>query len=150
MVTAKQIMATEPLTVMPETLVLDFAKKIEENHQCGAAVVDSEGNLVGVVTESDLIDQHKRLHLPTVVTLFDSVLTFGGHKVDDQIKKMVGATVADIMSSDLITVEENTPLEEVATIMAEKKKHFIPVMKEGKLAGVIDRAHVIQGIVKEG
>lgn len=149
MITAKEAMFTPPFTVSTETTVIDFARAVEDKHLSGAAVVDKEGLLVGVVTESDLIDQHKRLHLPTVITLFDSVLSIDTHKMGDQMKKMVGARVEDIMTRDVTTVEENASLEDIATIMAEEKKHLIPVMRGKELVGLIDRSHVIRAIIQE-
>jgi CBS domain-containing protein len=149
MITAKDLMHSPPFIVSPETPVLEFAKALDEKHLTGAAVVDKEGRLVGVATESDLIDQHKRLHLPTLITLFDSVLSFDTHKMGDQVKKMVGATVADIMTTKLTTVQENATLEDIATIMSEEKKHLIPVVRGGKLVGLVDRSQVIHSIVRE-
>jgi len=150
MIVARDILTAPLLTVPPEMPVLEFARALDERHLTGAAVVDPSGGLIGVVTESDLIDQHKKLHLPTLITLFDSVLSFNTHSMDEQIKKMVGATVADIMTSKPVTVEEETPLEEIATIMSEEKKHLIPVLKEGRLVGLVDRSQVIHALVKEG
>ncbi|MBI5186850.1 MAG: CBS domain-containing protein [Nitrospinae bacterium] len=149
MTTAKDLMYCPPFTVSPEMPILEFARALDEKRLTGAAVVDREGKLVGVATESDLIDQHKRLHLPTVITLFDSVLSFDTHKTDSQLKKMLGATVADIMTSKLTTVEENATMEDIATIMAEEKKHLIPVVRGGKLVGLVDRSHVIHAIAGE-
>ena len=149
MIQAKDAMVSPPFTVSPETPVLEFARMVEDKNLSGAAVVDKEGRLMGVVTESDLIDQHKRLHLPTVIALFDSVLSFNTHKMGEQMKKMVGAKVEDIMTRDVTTVEENASLEDIATIMAEEKKHLLPVMRGKELVGLIDRSHVIRAIIKE-
>jgi len=149
MIQAKDAMVSPPFTVSPETTVLEFARTVEDKNLSGAAVVDKEGRLVGVVTESDLIDQHKRLHLPTVITLFDSVLSFNTHKMGEQMKKMVGAKVEDIMTRVVTTVDESASLEDIATIMAEEKKHLIPVMRGKELVGLIDRSHVIRAIIKE-
>ncbi|HEB72416.1 MAG TPA: CBS domain-containing protein [Nitrospirae bacterium] len=149
MLIAKQIMTRDPYTVTPETAVRDLAEKLTENNYSGAPVLDEGGALIGVVTVSDLIFQKKKLHLPTVFTLFDSVVTLGApYEVDDQIKKMLGSTVSEIMSRDAITVDEDAQLEDIATIMSEQGRHFIPVVKDGLLAGVIDRSDVMKAIVK--
>jgi len=149
MLIAKQIMTRDPYTVTPETAVRDLAEKLTENNYSGAPVLDEGGALIGVVTVSDLIFQKKKLHLPTVFTLFDSVVTLGApYEVDDQIKKMLGSTVSEIMTRDAITVDEDAQLEDIATIMSEQGRHFIPVVKDGLLAGVIDRSDVMKAIVK--
>ncbi|VAX17901.1 hypothetical protein MNBD_NITROSPINAE02-618 [hydrothermal vent metagenome] len=149
MVTAKEIMSTKYLAVKADTPVRDLAASLAEPRFYGAPVIDDDGKLIGVVTESDLIYQHKNLHLPTVFTLFDSVITFGGlHEVEDQIKKMLGSAVADIMSTDVTTVEEGATLEEIATIMSEQHKHFIPVIRDDVLVGVIDRTSLLKAIIR--
>jgi len=150
MTKVKEIMTTEPMTVSPKTSVRNLAVALIEKNYTGAPVVDEDGTLVGVVTESDLIYQHKNLHLPTVITLFDSVLTLGGsHELETQIKKILGSEVADIMTKDVISVDEDTSLDDVATIMSEKGKHYLPVMRGEKLVGVVDRSDVVRAIIKE-
>lgn len=146
---AKEIMTSDPYTVTPDTKVRDLAKMLTDSNYSGAPVLDDSGDLVGVVTVSDLIFQRKRLHLPTVFTLFDSVVTLGApHEMDDQIKKMLGSTVSEIMSGEVITVDEDAQLEDIATIMSEQGRHFIPVMKGGSLVGVVDRSDIMKAIVK--
>lgn len=149
MPTAKEIMTTEPVTVSPGTSVKELAVILEDNNFTGAPVVDEDGKLVGVVTESDLIDQHKNLHLPTVITIFDWVLPIGGGgETEKELKKMAGSTVADIMSEDVVTVDEDASLEDIATIMSEQKVHFVPVMSGEKLVGIVDRSDVVKAIIK--
>jgi len=149
MPTAKQIMTRDPYTATPETAVRDLAEKLTENNYSGAPVMDENGALIGVVTVSDLIFQRKKLHLPTVFALFDSVVTLGApREIDDQIKKMLGSTVSEIMTSDVVTVDEDAQLEDIATIMCEQRRHFIPVVKDGQLVGVIDRSDIMKAIVK--
>ncbi|VAX16787.1 hypothetical protein MNBD_NITROSPINAE04-970 [hydrothermal vent metagenome] len=146
---AKQIMTRDPYTVTQETAVRDLAEKLTKNNYSGAPVLDEGGALIGVVTVSDLIFQRKKLHLPTVFTLFDSVITLGSqYEVDDQIKKMLGSTVSEIMTREVITVDEDAQLEDIATIMSEQGRHFIPVVKDGQLVGVIDRSDIMKAIVK--
>lgn len=152
MIKAKDIMTKDPMTVTPKMSVRDLALVLVEKNYTGAPVVDEDGDLVGVVTESDLIYQHKNLHLPTVITLFDSVLTLGGSgEMEAQIKKMLGSEVADIMTAkDIISIDEETSLDDVATIMSEKGKHYLPVMNGEKLTGVVDRSDIVRAIINEG
>ncbi len=150
MTKVKDIMTEDPMTVSPTTSVRDLAVSLIEKNYTGAPVVDEDGTLVGVVTESDLIYQHKNLHLPTVITLFDSVLTLGGsHELETQIKKMLGSEVADIMTKEILSIDEETSLDDVATIMSEKGKHYLPVMRAEKLVGVVDRSDVVRAIIKD-
>jgi len=110
--------------------------------------VDNAGNLLGVVTENDLIDQAKKLHIPTVITILDSVFYLENpDRMEKEMKKIAGTTVLDIYSSDIITVNEDTSLDEIATIMAEKNIHTLPVVRETKLIGVIGKKDIIKTLI---
>lgn len=146
MLTAKDIMTIDVVTVQPEMLVEDLAALLYEKKIGGAPVI-ADGQLLGVVTENDLIDQTKNLHIPTVLTLLDSVFVLGNpNKMDKEFQKMAGRTVHDIFSGELVTVGETTPLNEIATVMAEKKVHTLPVVDGDKLLGVVGKADLIKAI----
>ena len=149
MTIAREIMTSEPYTVTPGTPVRDLAAELTARNYSGAPVVDSAGRLVGVVTVSDVIYQRKNLHLPTVIAIFDAVIPIGGgREMDHQISKMLGSTVREIMTDNPTTVDEDMPLEDIATIMSEQGKHLLPVTRGGALVGVIDRSDVLRAIVK--
>lgn len=148
MTIAKEIMSPEPFTVGPDTEVRELAQTLSEKNYGGAPVVDEDGRVIGVVTVSDLIYQKKNLHLPTVFTIFDAVIPLASaHAIDDQMHKMLGMTVGEIMSEEVVTVDEQTSLEDIATIMSEQGKHLLPVMRGEELVGVIDRSDILRAIV---
>ena len=62
---------------------------------------------------------------------------------------MTASTVEEICTRNVITVEEETPIEDIATIMTEKKIHLLPVVKQGKLVGIIGKKDLIKGIAGE-
>lgn len=149
MLTAKDIMTKNVITVAPELPVDKLAGIFWQNKVSGAPVVDEDGNLVGVVTESDLIDQTKKFHIPTVVTILDAVIFLEKpSKMDKEIKKMTGTTVRDICTVEPVTVEEGTPIDEIATIMADKHFHTLPVLKDGRVVGVVGKTDIIRTISK--
>ena len=148
MLTAKDIMTTEVITVTTETSVRDLADILWKNHISGAPVIDSDDDLVSVVTESDLIDQNKKVHIPKMISILDSVLFLEKPgKMKEDIQKMTGATVRDIMAKELVTVTADTPLDEIATIMAEKNFHTLPVVAGKKLIGVIGKSDIIRTLI---
>ncbi|MFZ5760232.1 MAG: CBS domain-containing protein [Thermodesulfobacteriota bacterium] len=151
MLTAKDIMTTSVITVNPDLAVEELAALLWEKRISGAPVVDAEGALVGVVTESDLIDQTKKIHIPTMISFLDSVIMLeSAAKVEKQIGKMTGTTVDDICSKKVVSVKEETPLEEIATIMAEKGLHTIPVVRDGELVGVVGKKDIIKTLARKG
>lgn len=147
MLTAKDIMTKDVITVTPDMPVDKLAGVLWQNKVSGAVVVEEDGNLYGVVTESDLIDQNKKFHIPTVITILDTFIFFEKtSKIDKEIKKMTGTAVKDICTTDPITVKEDTPLDEIADIMAEKHVHTLPVLKDGRVVGVVGKSDIIKTI----
>ena len=149
MLKAKDIMTRDVITVKSDTTIEELAKILRKQQISGTPVVDDEMNVVGIVTENDLISKNKRLHIPTVFRLFDAFIPIGTSKLEVEIKKMAALTVGEICTRDVVTVDEETLMEDIATIMTEKKIHLLPVLKEGKLAGIIGKKDLIKGFVNE-
>ena len=150
MLTAKDIMTSEVITVKPDLSVEKLAEILWENKISGVPVLDNNDTLVAVVTENDLIDQTKKIHIPSVITLLDSVIFLeSAEKMEKQIKKITGATVGDICAEKLISVSEETPLNEIATIMAQKGVHTLPVLCGDKLVGVVGKSDIIRTLAKK-
>lgn len=148
MLQAQDIMTRKVITAQPETTVTELAQLLMSNDIGGAPVVDSDGRLLGVVTENDLIDQKKKIHIPTVVTILDSVIYLESpDKMEKEVRKIAGATVADIYTKKIITVSEDTPLDEIATIMAEQGVHTLPVVRAEELVGVIGKQDIIKTLI---
>lgn len=148
MLKAKDIMTTKIVTVTPQTSVWDLARLLTDHRINGVPVVDEAGKLVGIATEADLIDQSKKLHLPTVWYLLDSVIFFENpKKVGAELKKMAGSKVGDICSQDVSTVEEDTSIDEVATLMAEKRVNTIPIMRDDKIVGIVGRGDIVKAML---
>ncbi len=147
MLTAKDIMTTDVITVQRDTSVNELAEILWKNKISGAPVLDDEGNVVSVVTESDLIDQTKKVHIPTMISILDSVIFLeSSKKTEKEIKKMAGNKVEDICAMELVSVSEDTGLDEIATIMSEKKVHTLPVLRDSKLVGVIGKSDIIRSM----
>jgi len=148
MLKAKEIMTVDVITVAPETSVTDLARLLASHNIGGAPVVDVSGRLLGVVTENDLIDQTKKIHIPTVIAILDSLIFLERpNKMEKDIRKFAGSTVADIYTKSPLTVDEDTPLDELATIMAEKNVHTLPVMRGEQLVGVIGKGDIIKTLI---
>ncbi len=149
MLQAKDIMTREVITVEQQTSVKDLARLLIKNNISGVPVVNAEGTLCGIVTEKDLISRDKKLHLPTVVTLFDAVIYLESEKhFKEDLKKMAASTVEDIMVSEVETILEETTLREIATLMANEGKDLLPVLREGKVVGIVGKADVVRSTIE--
>jgi len=149
MLKAKDIMTTDVITLFPDTTVEQAGRLFIERGISGAPVVDAEGVLRGIVTENDLISKNRRLHIPTVLRLFDAFIPLGTSKLEVEIKRMAASTVGEICSKSVVTVDEEASIEDIATIMTERNVHLIPVMGKGKLLGIIGKKNLIRGIAGE-
>ncbi|MBI5199498.1 MAG: CBS domain-containing protein [Nitrospirae bacterium] len=149
MLTAKDIMTRNVIAVTPDTTVERLAKLLTEHKISGMPVLDEKGKLVGIVTENDLISRNKRLHIPTVVTFFDAIIFLENpKKFEEEIKKMIGTKVGDICTKKVITLKEETPLIEIATIMSEKKIHLLPVMRGDELVGIVGKVDLVKALAE--
>lgn len=149
MLKVRDIMTTGVITAMKGTSIRELAD-IFTSHRIGSVpVVDEAGNLIGIVTESDLIEQDKSLHIPTVVSLFDWVIYLESEKkFEKELQKMTGQTVGDIFTDKVETVSPETSVAEVADLMSTKKIHTLPVVEGAKLVGIISRIDLIRTMVK--
>jgi len=146
MLKAKDIMTRDVITVRPDAMIEDLARLLVKHDISGVPVVDEKGTLKGIVTENDLITKNSRLHLPTILRLFDAYIPLGTGKMEDEIKRIAASKVDQICTREVITVDYEASLEYIATVMTEKKIHLLPVLKEGKLIGIIGKKDLIRGL----
>ncbi len=150
MVKASEIMKEKVISVPPDMPVDELGRFFIEHDISGVPVISSEGELVGIVTEYDLISQSKKFHLPSLLRLFDAIIPLeGANAIEKEIKKMSASQVSDICTRDVITIVENTPIDEIATIMSEKHITLLPVLREGRITGVVGKREVIRGVAGE-
>jgi CBS domain-containing protein len=147
MLNASDIMTTEVITVKKETSLKELAGILYNNHINGVPVVDDDGSLIGIICESDLIRKDRKLHIPTVVTLFDAVIYLENPKnIEKEFRRVSATTVADLYTKKPVTVDEKAPIDEIATLMTQKKIYTIPVMDGNRLVGIIGKADLIRTI----
>lgn len=146
--TVADIMTREVITVTRETTIRDLAE-IFTTHRIGSVpVVDDAGNLVGIVTETDLIEQDRELHIPTVVSLFDWVIYLESEKkFEKELKKMTGQTVADIFTEQVETIPPDAPLTKAADLMTARNIHAVPVVEGTRLVGIVSRIDLIRSMI---
>ncbi len=151
MITAGELMTRNVVTVKKETSIRELAELFTNRRISSAPVVDDNGDLIGIVTETDLVEQDKSLHIPTVISIFDWVIYLeSGKKFEKELNKMTGQTVGDIYSPEVETVTPSTPVSEVADLMSSRKVHAIPVVEDKKVVGIIARIDMIRSMIGKG
>ncbi len=147
MLTARDIMTKEIVSVTLETSLKDLAKIFVETRFGNLPVLDGAGNLAGIISETDLVEQHKPLHIPTVMTLFDWVFTFGSEKrFKEEVDRVTAATVGELYSTDPVTCSPDATIRELAGLMSQHRVHLLPVVDGGKMIGVVARLDLIRGM----
>jgi CBS-domain-containing membrane protein len=146
---AKDIMTREVITITEDRPIVEVAQLLTEKHISGLPVLNARQELVGIVCESDIIDQTKRFHIPTVVNLMGYILFLeSGKKFEKELKKMMGLVAGDIMTTPVKTVTPETAVEEIATLMAESHVHSIPVMEGPSLVGMIGKKDIVRSLAR--
>ncbi|MBE9546965.1 MAG: CBS domain-containing protein [Proteobacteria bacterium] len=148
MLKAKDIMTEEVITVHPETEIVQAAKLLLERHINGLPVVDKEGRLVGIICQDDLIAQQREIPLPSFFILLDSFIPLTSRKnIEKEVRKMAAITVNDAMTPDPITVDLETSLEELSTLMVKNNIHTLPVLDQGKLVGIVGNEDILRTLM---
>jgi CBS domain-containing protein len=142
------VMTSDVITVTPETSLRELAEILSGKNINGVPVIDDEGDVIGVVSESDLVERNKPLHIPTVFVILDSIIPLENPwRMQKEFKRLTATKVGDIYSKPAVCVEPDTDITEVARIMSEKGIHTLPVVDRGKLIGVIGKGDVIRSLI---
>ena len=150
MLKAKDVMTHDVITVAEGMTVDELGRLFIEKKISGAPVADAKGALIGIVTENDLIRKNTRLHIPTVLRIFDAIIPLGrSDSVEDEIRRMSASTVGEICSKEVLSVSPDTSIQDVSSVMLEKGVHLLPVLEAGKIVGIIGKIDIIRGMTGE-
>jgi CBS domain-containing protein len=128
--------------------IASAAKILLDNGVNGAPVVDDKGRLVGILCQSDLIAQQKKLPIPTLFTFLDSVIQLSSAKqIEKQIRKIAALTVAEAMTPEPVAVHPDTGIETVAALMVDKNFHTLPVVENSRLVGIIGKEDILRTLL---
>jgi CBS domain-containing protein len=141
------VMTTDVISVDPDTTVRDLATLLAERGISGAPVVDSSGGLVGIVSEGDLLH---RAEIGTAHRHRERRRSWWlDHFAADRAREYIkshGGKVKDVMTRDVVTVTEDTDLGDVAALLEAKRVKRVPVMRDGKVVGIISRANLVRAL----
>ena len=148
MLKVKDIMTEDMITVLPETEIAHATKLLLEKGVNGLPVVDEMGSLVGILCQSDLIAQQKKLPIPSFFTILDGFIPLTSIKqLEREAQKIAATTVAHAMTAKPVTVRPETSVEEVAALMVGKNFHTLPVVDKGKLVGIVGKKDVLKTLM---
>jgi CBS domain-containing protein len=133
-------MRTEVITVGPDTPLKEVARRLAEHGVSGAPVLDDTGRVVGVISESDfLIKERGRRH----VTRSLLGILFGGHQ--RELARVDATTAGEAMTTPPVTIDGMmASVREAAVLMAEKRVNRLPVLRNGRLVGIVTRGDILR------
>lgn len=117
---AGDIMTHKVYTIRPEASIQEAAQLLFQQRISGVPVVDDADGMIGMLTEADIISKANR----------------------------EGLKVRDIMSREVISVTEETPVDEIALLLSERKIKRVPVVRNNKLIGIVSRADIVHAVAQ--
>lgn len=149
--TVADVMTTNPSVVQPDTYLKEAIKLLAEQEISGLPVVNDEGKLVGVLSETDLMWQETGVDPPPYLMFLDSVIYLQNPaKYDQLLHKALGQTVGEVMSDRPISVTGDRALKEAAQLMHRRKVRRLPVVDEtDQVVGIITRGDIVRAMAEQ-
>ena len=141
---AHQIMTRPVITVAPETPIVEAANTMLRRHVSGLPVVDKVGQLVGIISEGDFI-RRSEIGTQRRRGRFLQFILGSGKEATDFVHEH-GRRVAEIMTPDPLTINEDTDLETIVELMEKNGVKRLPVMRGDKLVGIVSRSNLLQAV----
>jgi len=145
---AIDVMVRDVVAIDPDASVAEAAKLITENDVSALPVVDPDGRLVGIISEADLMRREEvgtAVHHPWWVEAVTPAATLA-----TEFTKSHGKRVAELMSTNLITATEDTPLADIAAILERNRIKRVPIVRDGELVGIVSRSNLVQALAVAG
>lgn len=142
---ALDVMTTQVITVTPEATIHTAARLLADNHISGLPVVDANDAVIGIVSEGDLL---RRAEIGTGARrrAWWLELLSSTRELAQAYTKEHARAVKDVMSTRVVSVSEDTPLDEIADLLERNRIKRVPVLKDGKLVGIVSRANLIRAL----
>lgn len=144
--TVADVMTANPIMVGPQTPIKEAIKILAEQHISGLPVVDEAGQLVGTISETDLLWQETGVEPPLYVMFLDSVIYLENPaRYDQELHKALGQTVGEVMSTNPVTVNPDQPLRKAAKLMQETAIRRLTVTDDaGKVIGILTPGDIVR------
>lgn len=145
----KDIMTREVVVVEASTPVREVAKKLVKHDITGMPVVKGD-EVIGIVTEADVIMQKAKLHIPHYINILTSFLYLEDPaEVENELRRILAIKAEELMTKEVITIESKADVADLATLFEREHINPVPVVDKGKLVGVVSRADIVKLLARE-
>jgi CBS domain-containing protein len=150
---ARDVMQPAVRTVRPDMSLADLERSLSETGDSGCPVVSGAGRLVGVVSRSDILRKLtvEQSYAEYEADYYSDLAISGASQPTADIaaevgRRLGGVCVQDVMSTSPITVQESTPVAEVARVLVERRIHRLPVVDSGALVGIVTTSDLVRAV----
>ncbi|MEW6645424.1 MAG: CBS domain-containing protein [Pseudomonadota bacterium] len=141
---AHHIMTRKVISVAPDATTERAARLMIENHISGLPVIDAGGRLVGMVTERDFL-RRREIGTQARRPRWLSFVLGPGRDAEDYVRA-AGRRVEEVMTPDVVTVDEDTPLDDIVALMERRHVKRVPVMRGSAVVGIISRQNFVRAV----
>lgn len=142
---AKEIMSTNVISVPGETTIKEIAEILIEKKISGVPVIDEQENLIGIVTEGDLLRKEANPRTPRYFGILGAVIYYGGmEQYKEDFKKLAALKASEIMTTKVVTAAKETEVSDLANLMVNNNIKRIPITENAKVIGMVSRADIIK------
>lgn len=144
-----QIMTTDVLVTTTDASVPSVARMMYENDVSGLPVLDEEGNLVGIITEIDIISVEIRVDTPLFLSVLGAMIRMPGDTSEDDLRRVLATKAGELMTSPVYSVTVDATVREVATLMYEHRLNPVPVLDhDQRVVGIVSRSDIVRLIAE--
>jgi CBS domain-containing protein len=147
-----EVMTVNPYTAHPKMRLEQVITLLAKHHISGMPVVNDENEVVGMISETDLLWQESGVSTPLHILILDTVIYLNNPITRDrQLHKALGQTVEDVMTPHAITITADHSLAEAARVFNDRRIHRLPVVDAftHKLVGILTQGDVIRTMAEE-
>ncbi|HVL22662.1 MAG TPA: CBS domain-containing protein [Thermomicrobiales bacterium] len=148
-ITVEQIMRRDVPAIGPDDTVAYVARTMADHRLAGVPVVD-DGEVIGIITESDIIQREADIDAPTPVPFLDAIFVAdAGALYGDEVRRALAINARMLMSNPVTNIRQSATLSEVATVMIDRHLKVLPVLDdEERLVGIVTRAELVRVIAE--
>lgn len=147
--TVREVMRYEVPVASLRTPIAELARLMVEHHVPGLPIID-RGELVGIVTEADLIQREATVDMPSIAAFLDAVIVAdAGTPFEEELRRVVATTAEELMTSPVISIRDSATVAELATLMLQQRINPVPVVDEARqIVGLATRSGLIELIAR--
>lgn len=140
------IMTAEIATVEPGTPIAEVARLMASADISGVPVIDpANGELVGLITELEMIERQVTFDMPTYTRVLDATFVIAERDSEEKLARILATTAGELMEETVYSIREDASIEEVATLMFERKVNPVPVISlDGQVIGIVSRSDIVR------